>query len=145
MWPFSTTRYPIVPVSSAAGLTSDSESGNSATTHVYDYIIVGGTFNPAFNFTLAECTTKGGTAGCVLANRLSADPNTTVLLLERGPIVDTWASGVPLLSMNTMDKAAPIFKWVMGKTSNVLERVQELMAGKAMGGTSAGEKFSVVR
>ena len=37
-------------------------------TEAFDYVIVG-----------------GGTAGCVLANRLSADPNIRVALLEAGP------------------------------------------------------------
>ena len=35
--------------------------------HTWDYVVVG-----------------GGSAGCALANRLSADPDTTVLVLEAG-------------------------------------------------------------
>jgi choline dehydrogenase len=45
----------------------------------YDYIILG-----------------GGTAGCVLANRLSADEKNTVLLLESGGRDDNFIIRIPI-------------------------------------------------
>lgn len=46
-------------------------SGTLALSEQFDYIVVG-----------------AGTAGCVLAARLSAEPETTVLLVEAGPAAD---------------------------------------------------------
>src|SRR5699024_2106983 len=46
--------------------------------NTYDYIIVG-----------------AGSAGCVLANRLSHDPGTRVLLLEAGPRAKSWMIDMP--------------------------------------------------
>jgi choline dehydrogenase len=37
----------------------------------------------------------GGSAGCLLANRLSEDPHTSACLLEAGPSDDTWLTRVP--------------------------------------------------
>jgi choline dehydrogenase len=45
----------------------------------YDYVIVG-----------------GGSAGCVLANRLSADPSVKVALLEAGPAIRTSLIHMPI-------------------------------------------------
>ena len=58
----------------------------------YDYVIVG-----------------GGTAGCVLANRLSADPDRRVLLLEAGPEDRSPWIHIPIGYGKTMFH--PVYNW----------------------------------
>ncbi|KAJ7588091.1 GMC oxidoreductase [Mycena floridula] len=85
----------------------------------YTYIIVG-----------------GGTAGCVLAARLSEDPKVSVLLVERGPVVDGWSAGVPLLSSNFSDQKAPVYKWQSAPLSAANGKTLTMVTGKALGGSS---------
>ncbi|KAH9848220.1 alcohol oxidase [Lenzites betulinus] len=87
----------------------------------YDYIVVG-----------------GGTAGCVLANRLSAAPTTRVLLVERGPVADTWASRVPLFSSDFASDGTRTVRRTMVPQTQLLPagRMMEAYTGAVLGGTS---------
>ncbi|KAJ3880591.1 GMC oxidoreductase [Lentinula edodes] len=78
----------------------------------------------------------GGTAGCVLASRLSEDPKQMVLLIERGPVVDSWISQVPLISSNFQDQRAPVYKWQSAPMRGIGGKSLSLAAGKALGGTT---------
>ncbi|KAL4068905.1 GMC oxidoreductase [Scleroderma yunnanense] len=83
----------------------------------YDYVVVG-----------------GGTAGCVLANRLSASPQYTVLLIERGPAVDSWISRVPLLSASL--DGSPLANKIQSITDRVTGRPVDIYQGTGLGGAS---------
>ncbi|KAJ7450259.1 alcohol oxidase [Mycena galericulata] len=117
MWPFD-PNYPALgarDVGSQMVLPLDVTEGNA----VYDYIVVG-----------------GGTAGAVMASRLSQDPSVRVLLLERGGAVDTWASRVPLLSSAYTIAGSPVYRATAEPLDQLDGRTLTMFRGKALGGGS---------
>ncbi len=98
------------------------------TTQSYDYVVVG-----------------AGSAGCVVANRLSEDGRTRVLLLEAGPrdgsiILDMPAAlGLPLLGRR--------FNWGFASEPEpgLDDRISDQPRGRVLGGTSSINGMVFVR
>ena len=97
----------------------------------YDYIIVG-----------------AGSAGCVLANRLTEDPNTTVLLLEAGPVDTKMEIHIPLAWVElTNSEVDWYYKTVPQKNSFLASREQRSYwpRGRVLGGSSSINGMIYVR
>lgn len=86
----------------------------------FDYLIVG-----------------AGSAGCVLANRLSADPNVTACLIEAGPPDRNWKIHVPAAVAALLRH--PVYNWNFTTTpqQSLNDRVIPLPRGRVLGGTSS--------
>jgi choline dehydrogenase len=94
----------------------------------FDYVIVG-----------------GGSAGCVIANRLSADPRTRVLLLEAGGADDYFWLKVPLALPFVLGN--PRCDWCLKSEPEKFlgGRVLDLPRGKTLGGSSSINGMVYVR
>ena len=89
----------------------------------YDYIIVG-----------------AGSAGCVLANRLTEHPNTTVLLLEAGPVDTKTEIHIPLAWSQLINSEVDwYYRTTPQKNSFLASREQRSYwpRGKVLGGSSS--------
>ncbi len=88
----------------------------------YDYVIVG-----------------GGSAGCVLANRLSADPGTRVLVLEAGRTDSWWDAYIHMPAAFSFPIGNPRYDWCYASEPEPFmdgRRVAHAR-GKVLGGSSS--------
>lgn len=92
----------------------------SATIGSFDYIIVG-----------------AGSAGCVLANRLSADPSVTVLLLEAGGPDNYFWIPIPLGIFKTIGNPRTDWCFASEPEPGLNGRAIRIPRGKVLGGSSS--------
>ncbi|KAF7523311.1 hypothetical protein PCG10_006715 [Penicillium crustosum] len=81
----------------------------------FDYIIVG-----------------GGTAGCLITNRLSTSPNASVLVLDKGRVKAGVLSRIPLLGI----LQSGVVRYHAEPNAHLRGRHVQLLAGEMLGGTS---------
>ena len=86
----------------------------------FDYVIVG-----------------GGTAGCVLANRLSADPAAQVLVLEPGPSPRGSLKVAAPVALTKLFASKWDYSYQTTPTAGTSNRPVHLCRGKCLGGSSA--------
>ncbi|KAK0615317.1 hypothetical protein B0T17DRAFT_593030 [Bombardia bombarda] len=93
----------------------------------YDYVIIG-----------------GGTAGLTVADRLTEDGKTTVLVIEWGPLIDS--PFISTVSGGIMGLTSPfLYDITSAPQINLRNRTTPVLAGKVVGGSSAVNAMMTIR
>ena len=87
---------------------------------IYDYIIIG-----------------AGSAGCVVANRLSADPSARVLLIEAGGSDRALRIAMPSAFTYAMDHKSFDWGFIAESEEHLNDRLLHHPRGKVLGGSSS--------
>ena len=91
------------------------------------------TFDAEYDFVVVGA----GSAGCVLANRLSAKGDVSVLLLEAGPVDRNPWIHIPIGYYRTMENPDISWGYVTGNVSSAGNRTFNWPRGKVLGGSSS--------
>jgi choline dehydrogenase len=94
---------------------------------MYDYVVVG-----------------AGSAGCVLANRLTEDPSTSVLLLEAGPADEAQEIHIPV-AFSKLFKSALDWAYYTEEEPHLNNRRLYWPRGKMLGGSSSINAMIYIR
>ncbi|VDC19214.1 choline dehydrogenase [Pseudogemmobacter humi] len=92
----------------------------NAASHTFDYVIVG-----------------AGSAGCVVANRLSANPSVRVLLIEAGPRDNSIFLRMPAAMGIPLETTRFNWKYLTEPEAGLNGRVSEQHRGRVLGGSSS--------
>ena len=87
----------------------------------------------------------GGSAGCVLAYRLSANPDTSVLLIEAGPQDNSWLIRMPRGYLKTHRNSRLVWRFPVCAEADRGEWSGSFIGGKVLGGTSSINSMLYVR